>query len=269
MIGAKNTSEPVRSVGYVSLVYGYVVAMTGIPRKYIGWYFGTHPSNFPINADGFAREYELPRLDAKYGIFVTIYKHGKLRGCVGTFDRSDNIGYLIAHQTHMAGFEDSRFDPLDSLDSLDGLEFSVNFLGEQVEIEPTHEDVQNKLHLGLHGIVMGFANGANATFLASVLTKHFNIKVMGMAEWERVCNALRDKCGGVGAITWVRIYRCDEFGEQHDDANVMGVLGTRILGTMGDHTGGHSDHGETWERRYLKQKTKYIDLRDLHKKRSM
>ena len=46
------------------------------------------------------------------GIFVTIEKHNKLRGCIGTFDLSGNIYQKIIDYTYKAGFEDSRFKPI-------------------------------------------------------------------------------------------------------------------------------------------------------------
>ena len=45
------------------------------------------------------------------GVFVTLKKHGELRGCIGTtFPVQTSIGAEILHNAISAGLEDPRFD---------------------------------------------------------------------------------------------------------------------------------------------------------------
>ena len=69
-------------------------------------------------------------LDERRGVFVTLYKEGSLRGCIGTiFPRMDNIAEEIIRNAVSAGIHDSRFDPV-SQDELEDLDFSVDVLTE-------------------------------------------------------------------------------------------------------------------------------------------
>ena len=69
-------------------------------------------------------------LDEKRGVFVTLYKEGSLRGCIGTiFPRMNNIAEEIIRNAVSAGIHDSRFDPV-SQDEVEDLDFSVDVLTE-------------------------------------------------------------------------------------------------------------------------------------------
>lgn len=64
----------------------------------------------------------------KQGVFVTLNKEGRLRGCIGTiFPRMDNIAQEIIRNAVSAGIHDTRFDTVLE-DELEELTFSVDVL---------------------------------------------------------------------------------------------------------------------------------------------
>lgn len=74
------------------------------------------------------------------GVFVTLKKHGELRGCIGTtFPVQKSIGWEILRNAISAGLEDPRFDSV-SLEELPFLEYSVDVLG-NAEVAATMDDL--------------------------------------------------------------------------------------------------------------------------------
>ena len=64
------------------------------------------------------------------GVFVSLKKHGQLRGCIGTIQPVTNsIAEEVLRNTVSAGREDPRFDPVEE-DELNELVYSVDVLGE-------------------------------------------------------------------------------------------------------------------------------------------
>ncbi len=69
------------------------------------------------------------------GVFVSLKKDGRLRGCIGTISpEMGSIAEEIMHNAVSAGTGDPRFDPVEE-DELDALVYSVDVLGEAVPIE--------------------------------------------------------------------------------------------------------------------------------------
>lgn len=83
-----------------------------------------------IKLDEIPRELLTEELTKKQaGVFVTLKKHGELRGCIGTtFPVQTSIGAEILHNAISAGLEDPRFDSV-SIEELPYLEYSVDVLG--------------------------------------------------------------------------------------------------------------------------------------------
>lgn len=100
-------------------------------------------------------------LNECYGLFVSLYHNGKLRGCIGQFQSSQPLYQLVSTVTLSSAFNDHRFEPLraDELEDL-SLEFSV-----LTPLEPISSP--NELELGKHGIYIkkGWQSG---TFLPQV-----------------------------------------------------------------------------------------------------
>lgn len=69
-----------------------------------------------------------PDMVKKSGVFVSIKKKGKLRGCIGTFlPVTENIYMEILRNAVAAATQDPRFPPVD-VSELDELEYSVDIL---------------------------------------------------------------------------------------------------------------------------------------------
>ena len=67
-------------------------------------------------------------LEGKNGVFVSLKKDGKLRGCIGTFlPRYDSLADEIYHNALAAALDDPRFKPVTS-DEIDKIEISVDIL---------------------------------------------------------------------------------------------------------------------------------------------
>lgn len=64
------------------------------------------------------------------GVFVSLKKHGQLRGCIGTIQPvTSSIAEEVLRNAVSAGREDPRFDPVEE-DELNELVYSVDVLGE-------------------------------------------------------------------------------------------------------------------------------------------
>jgi hypothetical protein len=62
------------------------------------------------------------------GVFVSLHKHGELRGCIGTFEPTrDNVAEEIIANAVNSSTMDPRFPPVD-VSELDDLEYSVDIL---------------------------------------------------------------------------------------------------------------------------------------------
>lgn len=85
----------------------------------------------------------------KAGVFVSIKKHGQLRGCIGTvFPTTANIGQEIINNAISAGTGDPRFASVES-EELDQLVFSVDVLK-----TPEPIDSLDQLDVKRYGVIV-------------------------------------------------------------------------------------------------------------------
>lgn len=71
-----------------------------------------------------------PGLEKQAGVFVSLKKHGQLRGCIGTTGPTEpNVAAEIIRNAIHAATEDPRFDPVQP-EELDDLVYSVDVLSE-------------------------------------------------------------------------------------------------------------------------------------------
>jgi AmmeMemoRadiSam system protein A len=69
-----------------------------------------------------------PELTERAGVFVSLHKHGQLRGCIGTFEPAkDNVAEEIIANAISSSTMDPRFPPV-TASELDDLEYSVDIL---------------------------------------------------------------------------------------------------------------------------------------------
>lgn len=107
---------------------------------------------------------ELRRLAA---CFVTLEKHGRLRGCIGMLQPERPLADDVAHNACAAAFSDRRFAPVTAVE-LDELEIHISILGEPSALDVASEDeLIGRLRPGVDGLIL--QEGARrATFLPSV-----------------------------------------------------------------------------------------------------
>ncbi|HWT74795.1 MAG TPA: AmmeMemoRadiSam system protein A [Mobilitalea sp.] len=85
----------------------------------------------------------------KAGVFVSLKKHGSLRGCIGTISPvTENIAKEILRNAVSSGAEDPRFPPVTE-DELPELVYSVDVLG---EAEPIKD--QSELDVKRYGVIV-------------------------------------------------------------------------------------------------------------------
>lgn len=80
-----------------------------------------------------------PEMERRAGVFVSIKKHGQLRGCIGTTEPTQkNVVEEVIQNAISAGFYDPRFFPIE-MEELDDLTISVDILGEPEPIDHIEE----------------------------------------------------------------------------------------------------------------------------------
>lgn len=78
-------------------------------------------------------------VNTRAGAFVSIHKHGKLRGCIGTIaPTAKNVAQEIIRNAVSASTQDPRFDPITE-DELKWLEINVDVLGKPEKISSIGE----------------------------------------------------------------------------------------------------------------------------------
>jgi AmmeMemoRadiSam system protein A len=69
-----------------------------------------------------------PEMRERAGVFVSLHEHGQLRGCIGTFEPTqDNVAEEIIANAISSSTRDPRFPPVNESE-LDDLEYSVDIL---------------------------------------------------------------------------------------------------------------------------------------------
>ncbi len=116
------------------------------------------------------------------GCFVTLKKNGELRGCIGTFDDSDELIHNLLRMSVAAAFQDPRF-PAVGKQELDQIKIEISVLGPLERI-----DSIDAIEIGKHGIYV--KNGRRSgTYLPDVATEHH------MSREEFVMHCAREKAG--------------------------------------------------------------------------
>jgi len=95
------------------------------------------------------------------GVFVTLNKQGRLRGCIGTVESREPLYKTVAEMALQAAFSDPRFPPLAPYElSLVRIEISI-----LSPLEPVKD--HSSIRMGEHGIMIQ-AHGRRGLFLPQV-----------------------------------------------------------------------------------------------------
>ena len=100
-------------------------------------------------------------LKEECGAFVSLHKHGRLRGCIGHFGEDVPLHEVVAEMARAAAFEDPRFMPV-TRDELDDLDIEISVLTPMRRIQSLDE-----FHLHKHGIYIRKGR-RSGTFLPQV-----------------------------------------------------------------------------------------------------
>ena len=104
------------------------------------------------------------KLKLHLGAFVTLYKNGKLRGCIGRFEPNQPLYEVIVDMAIASAQNDTRFNIL-TKDELDEIDIEISVLTPRKKIESI-----NEIEIAKHGIYVqkGLQNG---TYLPHVATQ--------------------------------------------------------------------------------------------------
>ncbi|MBN1856829.1 MAG: AmmeMemoRadiSam system protein A [Dehalococcoidia bacterium] len=133
----------------------------------------------------------VPEMATRAGVFVSIHKRGRLRGCIGTFEPTrPNVAEEIVANAVSSASRDPRFAPITE-DELRSLDYSVDVL--------THpEPVQDEAELDPHryGVIVesGWRRGLLLPDLEGVDSVEQQIEICRMK-------------AGISADEPVRLYR--------------------------------------------------------------
>ncbi|MFP5506943.1 MAG: AmmeMemoRadiSam system protein A [Gammaproteobacteria bacterium] len=113
-----------------------------------------------------ARDYP-ESLRAPGASFVTLHRHGELRGCIGSLEAYRPLVTDVADNAFAAAFRDPRFAPLRT-DELADLELHISVLSAPRALDFRDEaDLLRQLRPGVDGLILT-ADGHRGTFLPSV-----------------------------------------------------------------------------------------------------
>ncbi|MBI5078988.1 AmmeMemoRadiSam system protein A [Candidatus Saganbacteria bacterium] len=80
-----------------------------------------------------------PEMKEKAGVFVSLHRHGDLRGCIGTFaPTAENVAQEIIRNAIESSTRDPRFPPMTG-EELTDLEISVDVLSEPEAVKAISE----------------------------------------------------------------------------------------------------------------------------------
>ncbi len=85
-------------------------------------------------------------LKKKCGVFVTLHKHGDLRGCIGVFTSDDPLYKTVSLMAVSAAFEDPRFEPVTE-EEVKEIDIEISVLTPLKKVENVEE-----IEVGTHGI---------------------------------------------------------------------------------------------------------------------
>jgi AmmeMemoRadiSam system protein B/AmmeMemoRadiSam system protein A len=98
------------------------------------------------------------------GLFVTLTKHGRLRGCMGNIEGTLPLAEGVAVQALVSAFDDPRFPPVGS-EEIDETEIEISVLT-PLELVSGPEEIE----VGRHGVLLE-KHGHRAVFLPQVATE--------------------------------------------------------------------------------------------------
>lgn len=129
-----------------------------------------------------------PELAVKKGVFVTLTKHGELRGCIGHILPQMSLYAGVAENARSAAIHDPRFPPVTPRE-VDDLHIEISVLTEPKPLPfASPDDLLQQLRPGIDGVVLQLARGRGATYLPQVWEQ--------LPDKTEFLDALAEKAGG-------------------------------------------------------------------------
>jgi len=151
-----------------------------------------------------------PALTKKGGCFVTLHKHGGLRGCIGTIEPVSSLVECVEGNARNAAFHDPRFPPLGAKE-LSDIDIEVSILSVPAKLcFEDGEDLKRQLEPLVHGVIIS-RGMQRSTFLPQVWKQ--------LPDKEQFLEHLCLK-GGMSPKSWqnpetkVEVYQAEVFGEE-------------------------------------------------------
>jgi AmmeMemoRadiSam system protein B/AmmeMemoRadiSam system protein A len=146
----------------------------------------------------------LPALKRQCGAFVTLHKHGELRGCIGHFGEDRPLYRVVQEMAIAAATEDYRFPSVTSSE-LSEIEIEISVLTPLRKVSSIDE-----IQMGRHGIYIR-KGASGGTFLPQVATE------TGWSKEEFLGHCAQDKAG-IGWDGWkdaeISVYEAIIFNEK-------------------------------------------------------
>jgi AmmeMemoRadiSam system protein A len=147
-----------------------------------------------------------PFLTQEMGAFVTLNKHGELRGCIGNLASRDPLYLTVRDMAVEAAVDDPRFNAL-TLSELKDIEIEISVLSPLKKV-----DSAEKIEMGKHGVLVrkGYQSGV---FLPQVATE------TGWSK-EEFLNNLCSQKAGLAQSAWkdknteLYIFNAEVFSEE-------------------------------------------------------
>ncbi|OGX29415.1 MAG: hypothetical protein A2705_03765 [Omnitrophica WOR_2 bacterium RIFCSPHIGHO2_01_FULL_52_10] len=148
-----------------------------------------------------------PRLSREEGVFVTIHRQGRLRGCIGNILGRGPLYHTVRDMAIAAAANDPRFEPVQA-GELKELAVEVSVLSKPRVIQNSDEIV-----LGKHGVIVSQGPRHQGVFLPQVATE------TGWSK-EEFLNQLCAQKAGLARDAWkdpktkIEIFTAQVFGEK-------------------------------------------------------
>jgi len=108
-----------------------------------------------------------PNLGKVQGCFVTLSKHGNLRGCIGHILPQEALWLCVRDNAISAALHDPRFPPV-GYDELEDIEIEISVLSvPELLLHDSPEDLLDKLRPKIDGVVIKY-QGRQSTYLPQV-----------------------------------------------------------------------------------------------------
>lgn len=106
----------------------------------------------------------------KRGVFVTLTKHGDLRGCIGFPYPYKPLADAVVEAAKAAAFQDTRFKPLEEKE-LEKVKIEISVLTQPQEIRAKGLDILKEITIGKDGLIVHFS-GFSGLLLPQVAKEH-------------------------------------------------------------------------------------------------